>query len=324
MIKKYKLKNDYLEVTILNIGASIYELKYKNVNCVLSYSDINDYIENPLQLGALVGRVAGRISGGMFILNNHVYKLDKNDGVNSIHGGYNGLTNKLWEITDYDKTNDKPYIELTTDLKDGESGYPGNLKVKAKYTLNYNKVELQISAKSDQDTIVNITNHSYFNLNLKKTDKILNHELSIDANRYISLDSLSIPKSIKDVEATNFDFRSSKKLLNLDFNDDEELMFFGGYDHPFILNNNCDSVELYSEDSGIKMTLSTSYPSVVLYTGNKIGKEQRLNEGCQSFNQQGICIEAQYEPDYINQKYLPNYILREGEKYSNEIIWEFN
>lgn len=322
-IKKYTIKNDRLKLTVLNIGASIYELQYKNVNCVLSYENIEQYVENPICLGAMVGRVAGRISNAKFELNGKIYQLDNNENDYSIHGGYINLTKKYWDLVEISEKDVNPYIILKTKLNDGDSGYPGNVDIKVKYIIVNATLRIEIFAVSDKDTIVNITNHAYFNLNADKTKSIKNHELRINSDKFLAAADNCVPISIEDAKNTDFDLLTPKSLSILDNLTHVQTLKFGGYDHTFILNGNLPYVTLKNKSQNISMEVYTSYPSVVVYSGNAIGNNINMI-GSKSFNHQGICFEAQYEPDFINKDFLPNYILRKDEEFMNVIEFKFN
>lgn len=319
-IKKYTIKNNLLELSILNIGASIYELKYKDRNVVLSYDNLMMYKNNPIYLGAIVGRVAGRISNAKFDLNDNTYHLDNNESNYSIHGGDKNLTKQYWEIKEIEDRLSNPYIILSTKLNDGDSGYPGNVEILVKYILISSTLRLEIFAKTDKDTIVNITNHSYFNLNYDKSNSIKNHELLINSDEILEVDDNCVPIAKLNSKNTDFDLNELKSLRLLDSLNHEQIKKFGGYDHTFILNGKIPHIILKNEDMEMEMT--TSYPSIVVYSGNAIGENYSISKG-QSYNHQGICFEAQYEPDFINKDFLPNYILKKGEELIESIEYNF-
>lgn len=319
-IKVFNLKNTLLEVNILNIGATLYELKYKGKNKILSYDNLEDYRKNPIMLGSIVGRVAGRISNAKFKLNGITYKLDNNESNYSIHGGNTNLSSKFWEVESYKPNFENPYIILKTTLKDGDSGYPGNVDFKVKYILIQSTLRVEIFAKTDKDTIVNVTNHAYFNLNEDKSKSIKNHKLMVNASNILEANDNCIPLSIMKVDNTDLDLRKPTSLELLDNLTHEQTKKFNGYDHAFILNGNIPNISIENEEC--KMIVNTSYPSFVIYSGNAISNNYKLN-GTTSFNHQGICFEAQYEPDFINKNFLPNYILRENEESIHFIEYNF-
>lgn len=319
-INKYTISNNLIELTILNIGASIYELKYKDTNVVLNYDDLELYKENPICLGAIVGRVAGRISNSKFELNGKTYELDNNESNYSIHGGYTNLTKAFWDITKINDTNSNPYIILLTKLNDGDSGYPGNVEISVKYILVSSTLRLEIFAKTDEDTLVNITNHSYFNLNVDKSKSIKNHELMINSNQILEAADNCVPINKLDNKNTDFDLNNYKSLEILDNLTHEQSKKFGGYDHTFLLNGEIPHAIIRNDK--IEMEVTTSYPSIVVYSGNAIGQNYNISN-TNSYNHQGICFEAQYEPDFINKDFLPNYILKKGEDLIESIEYNF-
>lgn len=312
-IKSYILKNNLVEISILNIGAVLHKFLYKGQNIVLTYDDINDYIKNQIYLGAIVGRVAGRISDAKFNLNGEEYNLDNNESNYSIHGGYTNLTTRFWHVEKYVRNDINPHIILSTILKDGDSGYPGNVKIAIKYILIESTLRIEIFANSDKDTIVNITNHSYFNLNSDKKKSIKNHKLKINSNQILANEDNGVPYKLMEVDNTDFDFNNFKSLSILNKLTHPQSKKFNGLDHAFILNGKVPSLVLKNEK--FELLINTSYPSLVVYTGNEIGNKFDI-ANTKSYNHQGIAIEAQYEPDFINKDFLPNYILKKD----NELI----
>ena len=318
-MKTIHIKNGDLEATILNYGASIYELKYKGVNTVLNYKDLQNYKTNKTFLGATVGRVAGRISNAQFHLNGKIFYLDKNEFPNSTHGGLTNLTTKSWDL----ETKTENSATFTTSLKDGDSGYPGNLNVKVIYDIKDNTLNINYIATSDKDTIVNITNHSYFNLNTNHS-KITNHTVQVLSDRYIALKEDSIPDKLANSEKTAFNLNQHTPLKDIFESDDAQIQKFDGIDHPFELSkkHNFDA-KLNSEESNIQLTVKTSYPYLVIYSGNQLDESFEDSQGRKVGKYQGICFEAQYAPDFINQDYLDTHILKANEEYNHTISFGF-
>lgn len=320
-IKVYTLKNDFLEVSILNLGATLYKLKYNEINTVLSYKDISDYKNNSIYLGSMVGQVCNRISNHSFYLNDKKYILDNNESDYCIHGGKINLSNKYWDIEELNENSINPYIILKTTQKDLESGFPGNVDIKVKYILLDSTLRLEIVAKSDKDTIINITNHSYFNLNSNKDIDIKNHELLINSDEYIETDENSIPQKISKVDNTDFDLRLKKSLDILENLSSKQSRKVNGFDHNFILNGDKPAAILNNND--ISLRIETSYPSLVVYTGNAISSNIKFEHGLGKTHN-GICFEAQYETDFINKEFLPNYIYKKGEQFMEVIEYSFS
>lgn len=307
-IESYRLINNKgMSVEFLNLGGIIREINFKGKNRVLKYDRVEDYIDDPHHLGALVGPVAGRISNGSFRIGKKIYNLLKNDKNNSLHGGSGSLTRRLWDVQQVSSNK----ALLSYFAKDKEGGYPGNREFFVTYSLeDNNELIIEYIVKTDKDTIITLTNHSYFNFNDKFEEDILNHKLYINADRYISLDKENIPKSIKSVENTPFDFRK-KKLIGRDLDlSNEDLKYTNGYDHPYILNQGTELSALLQANE-VSLEIYTDQPSLVLYTGN--GLEKRL----------GICLETQWYPDAINKEFLEKNILLAGEEYYAKTKYAF-
>lgn len=323
---EYSLDNgNDLEIKILNLGGTIREINYKGKNRVLGFDNIEGYINGSGYLGALVGRVAGRISNGKIKINNKVYQLDQNEGTNCIHGGKDGFTFQIWDLEEKIVNEDSISIVLKYISKDMECGFPGELTVIAKYTLSKdNSLTIEYFGETTEDTIITLTNHSYFNLNDNLSISILDHVLKIEADNYIKLDENNIPVKISKVDNTPFDFRKSKEIKrDMDLNH-KDLKSPEGYDHPFILNkDNKEEITLYSKDSGVLLNIETTEPVVVLYCSNKLDENIPLTHGHKSFKYQGVCLETQWYPDAINQDFLPNNILKSNEKYYSKTKYTF-
>lgn len=323
---EYILKNkSNMEIKILNFGAIIRGIIYKGRNRVLGFDNIESYVNSSTYMGAIVGRVAGRISQGEIEINKTTYELDKNDGSNCLHGGNQGFSMKNWEMVDETIGEESLGIVLKYISKDLECGFPGEITTYVRYTLrNDDSLTIEYFAKSDKDTIITLTNHSYFNLNDNHNEDILNHELMIDANKYIRLNENNIPIAISNVEDTPFDFRSSKTIeKDMDLSHDE-LMNPEGFDHPFILSkNNGESATLSNKKSNIQLSIETTEPVVILYCSNKIKEGLTLSDGNKTFKYQGLCLETQWYPDAINQDFLPNNVLRKEDKYYSRTTFSF-
>ena len=284
---------------------------------VLGYDDFRDYQTKDAYLGALVGRTANRIGKGKFTLNSETYTLPINNGPNCLHGGVKGFS---YQIFDYQILEDS--IEFTYLSKDGEEGYPGNLAFKAIYTLNKDTLIVRYQATSDKDTIINITNHSYFNLSGAKED-IYNHQLLVHSDKYACVDSDGLPTGkFNLVKDTPFDFNSMTRIGDVIDSDDEQLKLGAGYDHPFIFNQDKDQAILYHEATGRKLTVSTSLPGAQIYSANyldgRIGKY-----GIVYPRRFALCIETQNLPDAINIEEDPTTILKKGEVYDEITSYKF-
>ena len=329
-IIKYSVDNEKgLKVSILNLGATITEIKTIDRNgefghIVLSYEDEKNYIENPSYYGATVGRTAGRIDKGRFTLNDNEYILNKNYGVNSGHGGSVGFNKKIWNVNAIE-TEEKLTLEFSYLSKDLEEGYPGNLEIKVSYEITEdNKLIFKIQGVSDKDTLMNITNHCYFNLWGDYKEDILNHTLKMNCDRFLAIDENGgVTGEIIPVNNTEFDFIEEKKI-GQDIEGSSKQMKLGyGYDHPFMLNENeKGNVELYDEKSGRYMKVTTEYPCVVVYSQNFIDGLV-LKEGKETKKRNGICLEVQYPPIGYNESFKEFSILKAHEIFNKETIYEF-
>lgn len=329
-IIKYSVDNEKgLKVSILNLGATITEIKTVDRNgdfehIVLSYEDEKNYIENPSYYGATVGRTAGRIDKGRFTLNDNEYILNKNYGVNSGHGGSVGFNKKIWNVNAIE-TKEKITLEFSYLSKDLEEGYPGNLEIKISYEITEdNKLIFKIQGVSDKDTLMNITNHCYFNLSGDYKEDILNHTLKMNCDRFLAIDENGgVTGEIIPVNNTEFDFIEEKKI-GQDIEGLSKQMKLGyGYDHPFMFNENEKGhIELYDEKSGRYMKVTTEYPCVVVYSQNFIDSLV-LKEGKETKKRNGICLEVQYPPIGYNESFKEFSILKAHEIFNKETIYEF-
>lgn len=318
-----EMKNDLLTVVVTNFGCTIQKIivKDKNgndVDCVLGYDTISEYQKYDAYLGALVGRVANRIGGGQFELNGKTYNLAVNNGPNSLHGGIKGFSYQTFK---YEIEGDTIIFSYLS--KDGEEGYPGNLDFKAIYSLEGSKLVVNYKATSDQDTLINITNHSYFNLS-GKPDNIENHELLVSASRIACIDKDGLPTGeLNDVQGTPFDFRNKKVIKDVIHLYDEQLEIGKGYDHPFIFDTSKDQVKLYCPTTGIQLTVSSTLPQAQLYTANyldgRLGKNKQPMPG-----RSALAIETQNMPDSIHNEENPTVILKKGEQYDETTSYCFD
>ena len=316
------LKNDEMAVDVTNYGCTIMKIivKDKNgnpVDVVLGYDSPVEYgCPGGEYFGALVGRVANRVAKGKFTLNGKEYNLPINNGPNSLHGGIDGFSYKVFDYTVLEDGVKFHYVS-----EDGEEGYPGTLDLYATYTIDGSALKLHYEATTDQDTIINLTNHSYFNLSGKPTN-IDTHYLQIHADFMgcVDADGL-VTGELVDVTGTPFDFREQKQIKDQIYMENEQIRLAKGYDHPFIFNAKDSQVKLYCEDTGIEMSVSTSLPQTHIYTANylegKIGKGMPMNE------RGAVCVETQNMPDSIHNEEKPTVILRKGDKYDEFTEFRF-
>ena len=321
-------KNGF-EVSCMNYGCVITEILASNrteqyENVVLGYDTFEVYGQNAQYLGAMVGRVAGRIKGGSFSLGENIYNIPTNENSNHIHGGPKGMSRVLWDATVLEGEHETT-IEFTYFSKDGEEGFPGNLEMKVAYTILNDEDTLSITYNgiSDKDTLVNVTNHSYFNLSGNLKRDVLEHELTMDSPVYLELNEMFLPTgNLVSVDGTVFDFRGGRKIADGAASAHPQNVLVGnGYDHPFLLNENEPRMVLADEVSGRRLVVTTTESAVVLYTGNSLeGSKMR---GQQLREYLGVCLETQGPPDSIHHPHFPSSILQAGDEYKSTTTYSF-
>ena len=335
VVDKYILSNNSgMEVSIITYGGIITNWTaadkngdYKDI--VLGYNTITEYETESPYFGALIGRYGNRIAKGKFSLDNQEYTLALNNGVNHLHGGLKGFDKVVWGAKTIicDST---VSLELSYTSKDLEEGYPGNLKTKVTYTLN-NKDELSVNyeATTDKPTIVNLTQHSYFNLTADFNQDILGHELVIKADSFLLVDNTLIPTGVfKDVTGTPFDFRTPK-AIGTHINDENIQLDNGlGYDHCWVLNDQDTGVRFvasaYEPVSGRLLEVFSDEPGIQFYSGNFLdGTLPSKNKGIYQ-HRTGFCLETQHYPDSPNQKSFPSVRLNPDEKYKSKTIFRLS
>ncbi|MDI9216824.1 aldose epimerase family protein [Clostridium tertium] len=330
-VESYNLRNSKgFGINVLNYGAILTDLLVPDKNgvienVVLKYQDLNKYEENPSYYGALIGRTAGRIANGKVHLNDNVLYFNKNYGVNQGHGGNIGFSKKFFEIETYANENEA-YVELYYLSPSGEEGYPGNLNLTVRYTITEdNEFKISYKAISDEDTLVNLTNHSYFNLSGNCKEDILSHYLYIDSDFLIELNENSVPTGeIINIEGTPFDFTNPKTIGRDIEEDDYQLKIGQGYDHPWILNGGNDiKLKLYHKASGRQMDVYTNQNSVVLYSLN-FPDDELLECGKKPARRDALAIETQCPPIGEDNIFVKYSILRKGEEYDKETIYKFS
>jgi aldose 1-epimerase len=318
---------------ITNFGGILVSLKVpdnkgKFDDVVLGYDKLEYYLKNPTFFGALIGRHANRIEKGKFEINGIEYNVAINDGNNHLHGGLAGFDKKVWHAEIVKKDHNE-CIELTYRSKDGEENYPGNLDVKVTYTLtDENAIELDYFAISDKDTVVNLTNHSYFNLSGHASGDILKHQVMINADKFTVSDKESIPTGeIRNVKGTPMDLTKLTTIGDGIDSDYEQIVFAGGYDHNWVLNVSGKSpeksAEVYDPRSGRIMEVYTTEPGVQLYTGNYLGSTEKGKGGAVYKKRAGLCLETQYFPNSLKHKNFPSPVLKAGQEYKHTTIYRF-
>ena len=328
-VRIFSLANDQgMEVRIVNYGGIISSIKVPDRDgqlddVVLGHDSLEGYLHRSRFFGALIGRFANRIGRGRFTLNGVDYQLAINNGKNHLHGGVRGFDKVVWQAQEIDDG-----VQLNYLSRDGEEDYPGNLNAKVTYRLNEaNELRLDYHATTDRETIINLTNHSYFNLAGSGT--ILNHELQIEANAFTPVDATLIPTGeIRNVKGTPMDFTSPTAIGARIRNDDDQLRFACGYDHNFVLRGDRGTLRIaarvYEPQTGRVMEVFTTQPGLQFYSGNfldgsLVGKGSRAytkNSGC--------CFEAQHFPDSPNQPNFPSTVMKPGEEYRHTTVFKFS
>ena len=336
-IRLYELSNESgTEVKITNYGATVTSILVSDRNgkfadVALGYDCVEDYmnaVDKPY-FGSIVGRYGNRISKGQFSLDGKTYSLATNNGPNHLHGGIIGFDKVVWDAIPISGQGFKG-VELTYRAKDREEGYPGNLDIKVTYKLtDENELVIEYDATTDKATPVNLTNHTYFNLAGEGNETILNHELMINADHYTPVDETLIPTGkIELVKGTPFDF-TRPKAIGRDINqDNEQLIFGGGYDHNFVLNKKSNGMALaatvYEPTSGRFMEVLTQEPGIQFYCGNFLDGCLTGKSGKPYIYRGGFCLETQHYPDSPNQPDFPSTILRPGQVYQTTTIYRFS
>jgi aldose 1-epimerase len=329
----YTLTNaNGMEAAIMNRGAILVSLKTpdrsgKMADVVLGFDTLEGYLgENPY-FGAVVGRYGNRIAKGRFTLNGKEYKLATNNGPNALHGGLQGFDKQVWQAQPVGKSG----LRLTYVSKDGEEGYPGTLTTTIEYTLtDANELKLAYSATTDKDTVLNVTNHSYFNLAGEGTGDILGHRMQLFADRFTPVDATLIPTGeLKPVAGTPFDFRQPHLIgERIDAAGDEQIKFGGGYDHNWVVNGSMGTLRpaarVVEPKSGRILEVSTTEPGVQFYTGNFLDGTIKGKGGKVYKRRYGFCLETQHFPDSPNHPKFPSVVLKPGGKFASNTVFKFS
>lgn len=329
----YTLRNAKgCEVRICNYGGIVTSLKVpdkdgKMGDVVLGYDHLDGYLKSTPYFGCLVGRYGNRIAKGKFTLNGQAYTLVTNNYPNALHGGLKGFDKVVWQARAYE-SQIGPALELRYLSKDGEEGYPGNLSVTAVYTLTEdNALRLDYTATTDQDTILNLTHHSYFNL--RGHGDNLGHVVQIHADKFIPVDATLIPTGeLRPVDGTPFDFRKSTPIGARVNADDEQIKFGGGYDHCWVINQKAGQLAqqavVYEPETGRVLEVWSTEPGLQFYGGNFLDGTITGKSGWTYQFREAFCMEPQHFPDSPNQPNFPSTALKPGQTYQNTIIYKFS
>ena len=325
----YTLKDGKIEVGIITYGGIVFTLRAPDRNgklddVVLGVDSVEKYVTQTAHFGGIIGRYANRIAHGTFQLDGHTYHIPKNNGDNALHGGLIGFDKVIWEAKEIPDG-----VELTHVSKDGDQGFPGTLTTHVRYTASGGALRIDYSATTDKDTVLNLTNHSYFNLKGQGNGDVLGTVLTIDASRMTPVDASLIPTGeLKPVEGTPFDFRKPHGIGERIDADDEQLKLGLGYDHNFVLDHPegklSEAAEAYEPSTGRILRVLTTEPGVQLYTGNHLdgsitGKEGRVYKARYAF-----CLETQHFPDSPNHLQFPTTELKPGQKFHSVTVYEFS
>lgn len=333
-VEVFTLKDEKLEVQIATYGGEVLSIKVpdrdgKVADVVLGFDTPAGYYENSNSksaafFGPIVGRYANRIAHAKFTLDGKEYTLAKNNGDNSLHGGPTGFHNRMWAgkiIPDG--------VELTYLSKDGEEGYPGNLSVAVRYTVKGNELKIEYGATTDKDTVLNLTNHSYFNLAGQGNGTILQEQLQLNASRFTPVDSGLIPTGeLKPVAGTPFDFVKPHTVGERINADDEQIKLGHGYDHNFVVDGGgkalTKAAEVYDSGSGRVLEVLTTEPGVQFYTSNFLDGLIKGKQGIAYPRNGALCLETQHFPDSPNHPAFPTTQLKPGEKFHSVTVFRFS
>lgn len=331
-VHQYTLTNSSgSKVVVINYGAIITSIVVPDKNrkfedVALGYDTLEEYINDKTFLGTVVGRYGNRIGKGKFQLEGKTYTLAINNGENHLHGGIVGFNKKYWEAEPIDAK--EPAVKLTLVSPDGEEGYPGTVTLIVAYTLtDKNELRVDYQGTTDKTTVLNPTQHSYFNLSGILSSSILNHQLSIESDYVTVVDKGQIPTGeIATVVNTPVDFRTMKRIGNNIDDQFEQILIGGGYDNNWVLRNYNKEVrkvaEVYEPNSGRVMVVYSDQPGIQFYSGNSL-KEVKGKGGVTYNRRTGFCLEAQGYPDSPNKPEFPSVVLRPGEVYKQTTIYQF-
>lgn len=334
-IDVYTLSEGKIEARIITYGGIMISLKTpdksgKVDDIVLGFDTLDQYVKvsnapgNPF-FGALIGRYANRIGNAQFKLEGKEYHVPANDGKNSLHGGPHGFNNQVWKGKEIPNG-----VELTYLSKDGEAGYPGNLSVTVRYTLVGSALHIDYSATTDKPTVLNLTNHSYFNLAGQGNGDILNHELTLHASKFTPVDSTLIPTGkLQAVAGTPFDFLKPHRVGERINTDDEQLKIAKGYDHNWVIDSQgagklAATAEVYEPTTGRVLRVSTTQPGIQFYTGNFLDGTLKGKDGKTYIHRGGLCLETQHFPDSPNHPKFPTTELKPGQRFHSVTVFSFS
>jgi len=319
-----------ISVKVMNLGCHILEINVPNregkfSDIVLSFDNFEAARDQTSNFGVVVGRYANRIRKGELSLNGKTYRLYANDGQNHLHGGKYGFAQKVWDAEIY---KDRNAVRFHYFSPDGEENYPGNLNAYVTYTLKGESFVIEYEAVTDADTIVNLTNHSYFNLAGHDSGTILDHYLKLNCSKFTECDSELIPTGIiLDVEGTPFDFREYRRIGDRIDVADQQIYYGHGYDHNFMIDRKGAGIvlaaSLWDKKSGRIMEVYTDKPGIQFYSGNFLHGADIGKGGCAYKKRSGLCLETQFFPDSINHPNFKSPVLKPGDTYRYSTAFRF-
>ncbi|KAA0550444.1 galactose mutarotase [Bacillus sp. BGMRC 2118] len=325
------MENDNgLQISCMNYGCTITSILMPNRDgtpeeIVLGFDTIDEYLSSSSYFGCVIGRTAGRIRNAEFSINGITYSLSKNAGPHNLHGGPEGFHRKVWDSI-VTQSENQVSVTFSNFSPGGEEGYPGDVNVSVTYTLTYdNELCISYEATTNSVTIVNLTNHTYFNLSGNLKENILHHNLSVDSNEVLEVDSSCIPTGkIMQVEGTVFDLRAGAVLDKISKSNHPQLALVGGgLDHPYLLNKQYQNeIRLSEKKSGRQLDIKTDEKCVVIYTGNSLEAEGEIR-GMNSVKHLGLCLETQKPPNMINEYPFPPMIIDQHNPYISTTTYKF-
>ncbi|NUQ29256.1 MAG: galactose mutarotase [Acidobacteriaceae bacterium] len=327
-VEIFMLKSEQVEARVMSWGARLVSVKTKDRNgemayISLGYDTLEEWLRDTAFFGATVGRVANRIAGGRFNLDGQTFQVPQNNGQNALHGGPQGFDKKLWtakEVSDG--------VELSLVSPDGDMGFPGTMTVTVTYTLKGSDLHIHYRATSDKTTVVNLTNHAYWNLRGDDRGDITNTRIVINADAFVPTDETSIPTGeLAPVEGTPMDFRTEYAIADRADAEFEQLKFAKGYDHTWVLNGDSGTMRVaaqaYEPESGRTLTVKTTQPGMQFYSGNNLKGVLVGRFGTVYTSRTGFCFETQHFPDSPNHAHFPSVVLRPGEVFESETVYGF-
>lgn len=332
-VHRFTLRAGGVELVAIEYGAIITSLRTPDrhgrlADIVLGHDTLAGYLEHSPYFGAVIGRCANRIAGGRFTLDGVDYRLDRNEGMNHLHGGHRGFDKVLWDAVPFEHAGDEG-VAFVHASRDGTGGYPGTVDVRVTYLLTARgELHIQYAASTDRRTIINLTQHSYFNLS-ERAPHILGHHLSICASRFTPVGTGLIPTGeLRPVAGTPFDFRAPVPISARIHEPDEQLAFASGYDHNFVLDRDAPdrmavAARVLEPESRRTIEIRTTEPGVQFYSGNFLDGSIRGKGGRQYARHAGFCLETQHFPDSPNHPAFPSVLLSPGERYQSQTVYSF-